>query len=102
MPKRKIILLKIKSTDVQPSRPWKFVRKISGRGGNPDIMIYQKSDATSEEVTDLAEMFANTEINQEFQVVIDEGANLSDLIGRLNLDSKAGGRRSRRQRKSRK
>jgi hypothetical protein len=103
MPKQKIILMKkVLSTDDHPLRPWEFVREIKGRRGNPDIMIYQKPDATSEAVYDLADMFNNAIIGQAFPVVIDEGDNLSDLLVGLDLNSKAGGRRSRRQRKSRK
>jgi len=97
-----ILVIKVLSSDPQPSRPWVFVREIKGRIGKPDIKIYQKPDATSEAVSDLADIFGRATLGQEFQVVIDEDADLSDLLGGLNLNSKAGGRRSRRQRKSRK
>jgi hypothetical protein len=97
MPK-KVTLLKIPIGSPAPpvSLGWVHVRNLPRLG----VSVYQRHIVTNENVSDLADMFAATGINEEFQVVVNDDDNLSDLVGNLSLGPKAGGRRRKRSRKS--
>lgn len=99
MPK-KVTLLKIPIGSPAPiaSLGWMHVRDLPRLG----VSVYQRPIVTNENVSDLADMFASTGINKEFQVVINDDVDLSDLVGKLSLGPKNGGRRRKRSRKSRK